>query len=662
MFARLKFRHRIGLLVLLTALGSIAVTAVTLVLLRQSEHQLSGIETRYVPLIELDRDADAMFAQLNRAFEDAAAAADETRMADADRLHTQLSQRIALDHQIIEDNGGDARALRADLQTYYDAARAVTAQLMEGVPMDQLVERIDAMRHAREQLGAELAHATSPDRQRMAAAFATARRSQRRALRVDIAVAAGLLAVMVLVSWRLIRRTVSALHEVSRGVERIASGELVEEIDVTTSDEIGDLAREANRTAARLREYRDHTESLLAETKRQAEQLERASNYKSAFLANMSHELRTPLNSVMILSNLLRENAEGRLSAKQVEFATLINKCGAELLGLINEVLDLAKIEAGRETMAYAPLELAKLEDYLRRMFAPIAGNKGLELHVEVGPGRPERIITDENRVMQIVKNLLSNAMKFTEHGAVTVRIADADPGVTIAVTDTGIGIAADKLAWVFEAFAQADSGTSRKYGGTGLGLAIARHLAQRLGGDLTVASELGHGSTFTLRLPLVAPDAEAAAEAAPPPEPAPAAAPLPPPVEVSLAGKTVLLVDDDMRNLYSLASVLRASEITVVTAADGAEALEALEREGKVDAVLMDVMMPVMDGHEAMRRIRAQDRFRALPVIALTARAADGERERCLESGATDYLPKPIDVPLLLDVLRRSLTPAAEA
>jgi signal transduction histidine kinase/ActR/RegA family two-component response regulator len=661
MLARLKFRHRIGLLVLLTALGSIAVTAVTLVLLRQSERQLSGIETRYVPLIELDRDLDAMFAQLNRAFEDAAAAADETRLADADRLHTDLSQRIALDHRIIEDNGGDARALRADLHTYYDAARAVSVQLMEGVPIDQIGDRIDAMRHAREQLGAELAHATSPDRQRMAEAFATARRSQRRALRVDIAVAAGLLAVMVLVSWRLIRRTVSSLQEVSRGVERIASGEFGEEIDITTSDEIGDLAREANRTAARLREYRDHTESLLAETKRQAEQLERASNYKSAFLANMSHELRTPLNSVMILSNLLRENTEGRLSAKQVEFATLINKCGAELLGLINEVLDLAKIEAGRETMAYAPLELAKLEDYLRRMFAPIAGNKGLELRVESGPGRPDRIITDENRVMQIVKNLLSNALKFTEHGAVTVRIADAAPGVTISVTDTGIGIAADKLAWVFEAFAQADSGTSRKYGGTGLGLAIARHLAQRLGGDLTVASELGRGSTFTLDLPLVAPDAEIAAELAPAPEPPPAAPPAPP-IEVSLAGKTVLLVDDDMRNLYSLASVLRAREITVVTAADGAEALDALDREAGIDAVLMDVMMPVMDGHEATRRIRAQDRFRALPVIALTARATEGERERCLESGATDYLPKPIDVPLLLDALRRSLTPAAEA
>ncbi|HVK87305.1 MAG TPA: ATP-binding protein [Kofleriaceae bacterium] len=663
MFAPLKFRHRIGLLLVLTALGSIAVTAVTLVLLRRSERQLSGIETRYVPLIELDRDLDATFMQLIRAFEDAAAAADEARLADAERLHEQLARRIALDRNIIDDNGGDARVLAMQLRAYYDAARPVSEQLMAGTQIDQLAARIDQMRQTREKFAADLATATRPDRRRLAEAFARARTSQRRALRIDIAVAASVLALMALVSWRLIRRTVGSLRAVSEGVERLARGEFGQEIEVTSPDEIGDLAREANRTAERLREYRDRTESLLLETQHQATALARASDYKSAFLASMSHELRTPLNSIMILSNVLRENADGLLSTKHVEFATLINKCGTELLALINEVLDLAKIEAGKQSLACAPLRLEALEDYMRRMFEPTAAQRKLAFRVEAVEGRPDQIITDEPRVAQIVKNLLSNAFKFTEEGSVTVRVEKAEPGVAISVIDTGIGIAKDKVAWVFEAFTQAETGSSRKYGGTGLGLAIAKQLAVRLGGDLVADSELGKGSTFTLRLPLVAPSsADAIPEAAPVPtaksEPV-KPAPTPALVETTLAGATVLLVDDDMRNLYSLASVLRESSITVVTAADGSEALEALEREPHVDAVLMDVMMPVMDGHEAIRRIRAQDRFRALPIVALTARAMEGERERCLEAGATDYLPKPVDVARLFEVLRRSLTAA---
>ena len=252
---------------------------------------------------------------------------------------------------------------------------------------------------------------------------------------------------------------------------------------------------------------RDLTERkrVEAELVRAKTDAERANESKSQFLANMSHELRTPLNSLLILARLLADNLGGRLDAKQVRFAQTIYASGMDLLGLINDLLDLAKIEAGAVTALHmAPARLADLRDDIERTFREMAREKKLDFAIEIAPGLPETIRTDATRVKQVLKNLLANAFKFTRQGGVRLRMGPhGAKSIAFAVTDTGIGIPPDKQRIIFEAFQQADGSTSRQYGGTGLGLSISRELTRLLGGELEVASELGKGSTFTLILPL---------------------------------------------------------------------------------------------------------------------------------------------------------------
>jgi signal transduction histidine kinase len=227
---------------------------------------------------------------------------------------------------------------------------------------------------------------------------------------------------------------------------------------------------------------------------------------QSQFLANMSHELRTPLNSLLILAKLLADNRDAHLSAKEVEYARTIHSSGTELLELIDGILDLAKAEAGKTHLEPRDLEFASIRACAERTFAPLADDQGLQFHVELGADLPAHIRTDPQRLQQVLKNLLSNAFKFTERGSVLLRIGRAarDGGREIAfcVVDTGIGIARDQQGLIFEAFQQVDDGIARRYGGTGLGLSISREIARRLGGEIEVASEPSHGSTFTLYLP----------------------------------------------------------------------------------------------------------------------------------------------------------------
>ena len=380
-----------------------------------------------------------------------------------------------------------------------------------------------------------------------------------------------------------------------------------------------------------------------------ATQLALSSKYKSEFLANMSHELRTPLNSMLILSRLLAENESGSLAEREVEFARTIHSAGDDLLALINDILDLSKVEAGRMEVELAPVAFSVVCADAERGFRPYAEQKGLSFGVEIDPALPVSMISDAQRLGQVLKNLLSNAFKFTHEGGVTLSVvlSRSAPLICFTVSDTGVGIPEDKLNLIFEAFQQADGTTSRKYGGTGLGLSISRELARLLGGDLQVESEPGKGSRFSLRLPvgasLAAPSLDGAGEATRSLRIG----------EPSLRGRKVLVIDDDVRTGFALTAMLEQYGMKVVYAETGHEGIERLAQHADTDLVLLDIMMPGMDGYETAQTIRSIPRFALLPIITLTAKAMKRDREKALAAGASDYIAKPVDVDQLMTMMR---------
>ncbi|HKR50148.1 MAG TPA: ATP-binding protein, partial [Pseudonocardiaceae bacterium] len=424
------------------------------------------------------------------------------------------------------------------------------------------------------------------------------------------------------------------------------------------------------------------------ELEERAAELAAASRYKSDFMANMSHELRTPLNSALILAKLLTDNLEGNLSTKQVEFAKTIYSAGSDLLQLINDILDLAKVEAGRMDPSLSDVAMTAVVGYVTTLCEPLAAEKALHFTVELDPTLPAILHTDEQRLQQVLRNLTSNALKFTDEGEVALRIRPASAEevdsqtlraaparVAFEVEDTGIGIAADKLSVIFEAFQQADGTTSRRYGGTGLGLSISRQLTQLLGGELTVRSEPGKGSVFTLYLPnvtelsqpevpaivapddkLVAPELVSAARSLPQLSSRPGEAP------TRFHGEKILIVDDDLRNVFALTSLLEAHGLQVTFADNGVAGVRALERHEDTALVLMDVMMPELDGNATITAIRNLSRYADLPIIAVTAKAMKEDRAKSLASGANEYVTKPVDTDLLLGLISAHLAAQTES
>jgi signal transduction histidine kinase/CheY-like chemotaxis protein/HAMP domain-containing protein len=570
-----------------------------------------------------------------------------------------------------------------------------------------------------------------------------------------------------------------------------------------TNDELEQKARFLAKQKAEIAEKNQHLEAAQTAVKQKAEALESASRYKSEFLANMSHELRTPLNSMLILARSLADNENGNLSEEEVHAAKIIYKGGNDLLKLINEILDLSKIEAGKMSINIDTVPLAGIVENVRNSFEKMMNEKGLELECYSDDTLPKTIQTDQQRLEQIIRNFMSNAVKFTENGTITFSIeqpeadlfhgtAGAQNVIVFSVSDTGIGIPKDKQSDIFEAFQQVNGGTARKYGGTGLGLSISRELAKLLGGEIRLKSETGKGSSFILYLPIDASRNAVPEKIAVPEEPPVAENKVPsfqarqegnfliveddetmrksirqlivsggdvkitetstgkeaiealaagnfdcmvldlglpdmtgfalldrlssssiPPVivytaseltpeqeaqlrrysetiivkgpksedrlmdEISLflhrksrgkknrrivpprdkdsmfSDKKILLADDDMRNVFALSKILSERGMKVLKAEDGLKALSLLDKNPETDLVLMDIMMPVMDGYEAMKKIREQDRFRKLPVIALTAKAMMADRAKCIAAGASDYLTKPVDTERLLSMMR---------
>jgi len=407
---------------------------------------------------------------------------------------------------------------------------------------------------------------------------------------------------------------------------------------------------------------------------KKAEELEQSTKYKSEFLANMSHELRTPLNSILLLSRLMAENTEQNLSEDQIEYAKVIQSSGNGLLSLIDEILDLSKIEAGKMDLEIAELPVKTIIYDMQSLFAPIARQKNLNFSIDVSGSVPDNITTDKMRLEQILKNLLSNALKFTPKGSIKLAIdmAENEPLIHFSVKDTGIGIPEDKQQHVFEAFQQADGSTRRKFGGTGLGLSISRELAKLLGGEISLKSEPGKGSNFTLTIPL---EITVPAQVTDKKEPAQLPAPqipsedkndkedrkkftvstIPQPIDddreaISEGDKVILIVEDDTTFAKALLSFTRRNGYKCLVAVRGDDGIE-LAKKYKPAAVLLDIQLPVMDGWEVMEALKTSPLTRHIPVHIMSSLEAKRES---LVKGAVDFINKPVAAEHMTEMFKK--------
>src|SRR6184192_146734 len=473
--------------------------------------------------------------------------------------------------------------------------------------------------------------------------------------------------------------------------EQAASLKASEELLQTQQEELQQTNEELEEKAQLLEEQNRRIEIknreielARAALEEKAEQLALSSRYKSEFLANMSHELRTPLNSLLILAKLLAENSDANLTEKQIEFADTIYSAGSDLLELINDILDLSKVEAGRMDVHIGDVKLSDLRDFVERSFRPVSEDKGLDFEIEVrGANVPPTIETDEQRLQQVLRNLLSNAFKFTEQGSVKLRVgvaegrqfasealSRADAVLEFAVVDTGVGIAHDKLRLIFEAFQQADGTTSRRFGGTGLGLSISREIARLLGGEIHVESKVGEGSTFRLFLPsryqhiehpqaeggtvrervLFVPEAEDGGALAPPPIPTVEPPELDPALllpsdvrddreEIQQGDRVVLIVEDDAELARTELEVARERGFKGIVAQRGDSGL-ALAHEFKPDAIILDMKLPVMDGWTVLDHLKNHPETRHIPVHIVSG---SNGRQNALKAGAVAFVEKPI-------------------